>query len=150
VKVSDFQTCLRAIAGVVGTAKGENKALAEAAEALKPFANYTMADFAKFLRTVEETYRTTGKLPLVPPKPTSEALNEAIQGIRVRLANSEPLTTDAVKKELARFEALAKPQLQEVVEGLGYKSKVKTKKDAINQITERLMAGTIADARSQA
>lgn len=150
MKVSDFQTCLRAIASAVGTAKGDNKALAEAADALKPFSGYSMTDFAKFLRAVEETYRDTGELPLVKPKPTLDTLNTAIQAIRVRIGNRESLTRDAVKKELERFNVLTKGDLQKALEGLGYKSKAKTKEEAIESIADRLTAGAIADARSQA
>ena len=153
MNVSDFQKCLRSIAEAIGAAKGGAQELTKAADALNPFGKQSMADFAKFLKWAEETYRTTGKLPTVKPpepKPTVEHLNAAIHNIRGRLGNNELLTRAAVTGELAKFEALTKPALVKVVKELGYKEAPKTKADALACIADRLTAGTIAEARAGA
>ncbi len=160
MNVSDFQKCLRSIAEAIGAAKGAGQELTKAADALNPFGNQSMADFAKFLALAEETYRTTGKLPTVkppepkplkpppPPKLTADQLALVMEDIRRRLANNEPLTRAAVTGELAKFEALTKPALAKVVKELGYKKKPETKTEALECIADRLTAGTIAEARA--
>lgn len=136
-------------------AKGPSKELTDAADALTPFADRTMAEFAAFLRLVETTYRETGRLPAATPtkpkpeKVTPEQLQAAIHSIRHRLGLRVPLTRASVADELAKFEALPKATLDAVVSNLGYKTKAKTKKAAVELIVDRLLAGAIADARSQ-
>jgi ABC-type transporter Mla subunit MlaD len=160
VKVSDFQQLLRSVAAAVASAKGASKELIEAADALAPFGHHSIADFAAFLKLAETTYRETGQLP-APAKPkaasqpkaaakvTADQLQATIASIRDRVANRHPLTREGVKEELAKFEALPKPALQDAVARIGYASKLKTKRDAIDLIVERLLAGTIAGARAK-
>lgn len=155
--VSDLQKHFRALAEIIGAAKGAGKELSDAANALAPFGHHSVADFAKFLQLAAATY-TDGRLPTKPapaakaPKPekvTPEQLASAIQGIRNRLARQESLTRDGVRAELAKYESLTKPQLTKAVKELGYKSAIGSKSEAIDRIVERLTAGVIADARSQ-
>jgi hypothetical protein len=159
VKLADFQKYLRALADALAAAKGTSKELTEAADALTPFAHQTMAEFAAFLRLAEAAYRETGRLPAAPPakeKPKSKSekvtlaqLQAAIQSVRDRVGQGVLLTRAAVGAELARFEALPAATLAGVVSSLGYKSKPKNRKVALELIVGHLLAGTIANARAQ-
>ena len=103
------------------------------------------------LRLLDQAMPTTTP-PKQKPKPegvTLEQLQAAIQSVRDRLGQRAPLTRAGVGGELARFAALPKATLDAVVGNLGYKSKAKSKKEAVEMIAERLLAGAIADARSQ-
>lgn len=155
MKLADFQKYLRALGDAIGAAKGVGKDLHEAADALGPFAHQTMADFAAFLRLAETTY-PGGQLPTPPPPPkrkaekvTPEQLQAAIQSVRQRLEQRVPLTRAGVAEELAKYEALPKPALEAVVKNLGYKTKPRNKKAAVELIADHLLAGTIAEGRAQ-
>lgn len=160
MKLRDFQQLLRAFSSAIASAKGAIKDLDEAADALTPFAEHSMADFAAFLRLAEKAYRETGQLPTpTPPKRakpapkkssvTEDELRTAVQSVTDRLAQRVPLTRDGVKAELAKFEKLPAPVLEKFATSLGFKNKPKNRKDAIDLIAERLLAGSIADGRSQ-
>lgn len=157
MKVSDFQKYLRSLAEAIGAAKGPNKELSDAANALTPFGQHTMAEFATFLQLAEVTYRD-GKLPLkaekVPPPPapdkvTLQQLLGAMGDIRERLVLGAKPTTADLQMELGKFEVLKKGELEQVVKDLGYKTKPKTKAAAIPLIASRLLAGDIAAARTE-
>lgn len=155
MKLADFQKYLRALADAVAASKGASKDLNEAANALSPFAHHTMAEFAEFLRLAEVTYRETGGLPISPvrqPKKeqvTAEQLNAAIRGIRERIEQREPLTRAGVAAELSKFESLPKGTLDAILQDMGYRTKAKTKKVVVELIADRLLAGSIAGARSE-
>jgi hypothetical protein len=155
VTVGDLQKYLRSLADAIGAAKGPAKELDEAVRALGPFAKYKMADFARFLAAVEDKYGQTGELPdgKPPPKPkpekvTADQLALAIADIKARLARREAVDRVTVTSELAKFEALKKPELERVVKEMGYQNKPKTKPDALAAITDRLLAGATAAARA--
>lgn len=161
MKVADLKNHFTALAEIISSAKGASKDLHEAAHALTPFSNYSMAQFAQFLQLAESTYRETGQLPIAAaPKPSKpratkaagvavEELQAAIKSVRDRLERNEPLTRETVSSELAKYESLPKPALDQVVKELGYQSKPKNKKAALDLIVNRLLAVVITDNRTK-
>jgi hypothetical protein len=154
MKVGDFQKCLRALAELIST-KTPAKELTEAADALTPFADRTMEQFATFLKLAEVKYRETGQLPdgkplpqpkpkkepkpmmeLAPraPAPTLDGLVAAVAALKVRLRTDQTLTKEGVAAELKRFEKLSKDDCLAAVKQLGMQAKPKTRGDALAAI----------------
>jgi hypothetical protein len=164
VTVGDLQKCLRALAEAIGSARGANKDLEEAAAAMAPFAGYKVEAFARFLKLAEAKYAASGELPdgKPPPapkaagakkeageKPSADAFAAAIQGLKTRLGRGEPLDRAAVEAEVSRFSKLTQPQVDGVMAGLGFKSKVKPKADALAAIVTHILAARTASDRAE-
>lgn len=164
--VGDLQLYLRALAVALEATKGPAKDVAEAADALAPFAAYPVSSFGVFLRAVEQKYAESKTLPDVPqpkekkvaasrktagPKPDVKTVAElkiVIDQLRGELASTAPPDRGAVEARLAPFEALKAPELAEVVKSLGYSKKPGSKADCLKIIATTIMAASTASARA--
>jgi len=164
MKVSDFQKLLRAFADAIGT-KMPEKSLSEAADALTPFADRSMVEFATFLKLAEVKYRETGELPdgkpskpvrekktptVKEPAPTAEQLLETVAKIKVEIRTDQTLTKDGIAERLKKFEKLPNPQLFACVAKLGMKNTPKTKADAFTMLVNHAVAAQSGVERSDA
>jgi hypothetical protein len=170
MKVGDFQKCLRALAELIST-KTPAKELVEAADALTPFADRTMEQFAVFLKLAETKYRETGQLPdgkpapapkppkepkartvKVPksPAPTTEELLAEVATLKVRLRTDQSLTKAGVEAALKHFADLKKPELDAAVKRLGMRSKPSSKGEALKMIVNHTIEAQGGIDRSDA
>ncbi|MBN9119051.1 MAG: hypothetical protein J0I06_07810 [Planctomycetes bacterium] len=166
MKVADFQKCLRAIGELIST-KTPARELTEAADALTPFAAYTMGQFAEFLKAVEAKYGENRELPNAnparpaaprpqkakapkPPAPTVDELLTAVAALKVRLRTDQSLTKDGVATELTRFRKLSQAELFGAVRTLGIQAKQKNMTEAFNTIVNNTISAQGGVERSDA
>jgi hypothetical protein len=167
MKLSGFQKYLRALADAIGGDKSPAKDLSRAADALIPFADSTMDEFARFLELAAEKYKATGDLPdggkqttttkavrpraarkRKPGDPTPAQFAARIEELKAALDRGEQFTRDQVASDLAKYkESLTQVEIDSVISGLKFSIKYRTKGPAMEAIVTHILAARSATDR---
>jgi hypothetical protein len=117
-------------------------------EAMRPFADSSVADFVGFLGLCEEYKRTgvvSAKRVRAPAKSADPAaVAGAVSTTRTLLddVNRGLITNQRIEEALAGFKKLSKPQIDQLLLDLKIGGKARSKDDAIGKIRQMLKSQT--------